>query len=319
MLVTAYLGTDNSSEETRSRAQRLAEGIGAHHFELKIDDACASIVNTFEQATGKRPKFESQGGSYAQDLALQNVQARTRMIMSYLLAQLVPWTRDHAGFLLVLGTSNIAEGLRGYLTKYDCSAADINPIGGINKSDLKAFLEYFAKESELPVLAEVAQAKPTAELRPHDESSGTQQLDEEEMGMTYAELDEYGKLRKISRNGPLSMFEQLLLKWRDRVDPHTNAPLTPRQIADKVKRFFRYYSINRHKLTVLTPSYHAEAYGTDDNRFDLRQFLYDTRWQHQFKQMDEAVEMVEAARRINSQMAGAKPANNAKTNGESKL
>jgi len=278
VLVTAYLGTTNSSEETRSRAKRLAEGIGAHHFELAIDDAYASIVNTFQAATGKTPQYVLQGGSYTEDLALQNVQARTRMIMSYLMAQLVPWTRDQTGFLLVLGTSNIAEGLRGYMTKYDCSAADINPIGGINKSDLKAFLEYFSKESELQVLAEVAQAKPTAELRPQDANSATQQLDEEEMGMTYAELDEYGKLRKISRDGPLSMFEHLLLKWRDRVDPQTNAPLTPREIADKVKRFFRYYSINRHKMTVLTPSYHAEAYGTDDNRFDLRQFLYDVRW-----------------------------------------
>ena len=45
----------------------------------------------------------------------------------------------------MLGTSNIAEGLRGYMTKYDCSSADLNPIGGINKSDLKSFLEYFAK------------------------------------------------------------------------------------------------------------------------------------------------------------------------------
>ena len=60
--------------------------------------------------------------------------------------------------MLVLGTSNIAEGLRGYLTKYDCSSADINPIGGINKTDLKAFLLYFSEISELTVLKEVANA-----------------------------------------------------------------------------------------------------------------------------------------------------------------
>lgn len=56
----------------------------------------------------------------------------------------------------MLGTSNIAEGLRGYLTKYDCSAADINPIGGINKSDLKQFLIYFAELTNLSVLSEIA-------------------------------------------------------------------------------------------------------------------------------------------------------------------
>jgi NAD+ synthase (glutamine-hydrolysing) len=64
------------------------------------------------------------------------------MVLSYLMAQLVPWVQGGRGFLLVLGTANLDEGLRGYMTKYDCSSADINPIGGINKSDLKLFLEY---------------------------------------------------------------------------------------------------------------------------------------------------------------------------------
>ena len=58
----------------------------------------------------------------------------------------------------MLGSSNIAEGLRGYLTKYDCSAADLNPIGGINKSDLKSFLRYMAEEAKIDVLAEIAGA-----------------------------------------------------------------------------------------------------------------------------------------------------------------
>jgi len=38
------------------------------------------------------------------------------------------------------------------------------------------------------------------------------------MGMSYAELDEFGKLRKIERTGPLSMFEHLLIKW-DHLQP----------------------------------------------------------------------------------------------------
>jgi NAD+ synthase (glutamine-hydrolysing) len=28
------------------------------------------------------------------------------------------------------------------MTKYDCSSADINPIGGISKSDLRKFIQY---------------------------------------------------------------------------------------------------------------------------------------------------------------------------------
>ena len=64
------------------------------------------------------------------------------------------------------------------------------------------------------------------------------------------------------------------------------AGLGPLTVAEKVKRFFRFYSINRHKLTTLTPAYHAEEYSPDDNRFDLRQFLYNVRWPRQFGAID---------------------------------
>lgn len=43
--------------------------------------------------------------------------------------------------------------LRGYLTKYDCSSADINPIGGISKTDLKRFIAYAQTKFDLPILA----------------------------------------------------------------------------------------------------------------------------------------------------------------------
>lgn len=65
------------------------------------------------------------------------------MVLSYLFAQLMLWVRGRPGGLLVLGSSNVDESLRGYFTKYDCSSADVNPIGGIGKSDLKRFLTYF--------------------------------------------------------------------------------------------------------------------------------------------------------------------------------
>lgn len=73
--------------------------------------------------------MQSDGGSLAENLALQNIQARLRMVLAFFLAQLMPWVRSKRGFLLVLGTANVDEGLRGYLTKYDCSSADLNPIG----------------------------------------------------------------------------------------------------------------------------------------------------------------------------------------------
>ena len=135
------------------------------------------------------------------------------MVLAYLCAQLFPWLRSRKGFLLVLGSSNVDEALRGYLTKYDCSSADINPIGGISKVDLKKLLLWAAEALGTPSLQEIAEAKPTAELRPiADTSTDSEdqqtysQLDEDEMGMSYAELGVFGYLRKTLRCGPVSMF-----------------------------------------------------------------------------------------------------------------
>lgn len=61
------------------------------------------------------------------------------------------------------------------------------------------------------------------------------------------------------------------------------------QVADKVRWFFCKYSTNRHKMTTLTPAYHAESYSPDDNRFDLRPFLYNTSWPWQFRCIEAQV------------------------------
>jgi NAD+ synthase (glutamine-hydrolysing) len=58
------------------------------------------------------------------------------------------------------------------------------------------------------------------------------------MGLNFDELETFGKLRKIHRLGPVSMFRRLLPMWKH---------LKPEAIAEKVKKFFRYYAINRHK------------------------------------------------------------------------
>jgi NAD+ synthase (glutamine-hydrolysing) len=56
------------------------------------------------------------GGTAATNLALQNIQARVRMVMSYLFAQLLPTVRGRnsdnpentaPGALLVLGSANV--------------------------------------------------------------------------------------------------------------------------------------------------------------------------------------------------------------------
>ncbi|ORX66703.1 glutamine-dependent NAD(+) synthetase with GAT domain-containing protein [Linderina pennispora] len=241
LFYTCYMGTGNSSSETRTRAKQLASAVGSYHVDLNMDSC----------GLGHRDAYAVHGGSNAENLALQNIQARLRMLLAYLFAALLPWAR---------GRQN---PLRGYFTKYDCSSADLNPIGSISKRDLRKYIAYAREHLQLPLV-------------PFSESYV--QSDEVEMGMSYDDLSVYGRLRKIAKCGPYSMFTQLLHIWDG---------LTPRQVADKVKRFFFYYSINRHKMTTITPAYHAETYSPDDNRFDMRQFLYNARWDWQFRCIDQ--------------------------------
>ena len=278
---TCFMGTENSSIETRKRSKELSDKIGSYHVDFNMDNVVASVVSLFEVATGKKPIFKIFGGSQIENLALQNIQARLRMVLAYLFAQLLPWVRGvkNSGGLLVLGSANVDECLRGYLTKYDCSSADINPIGGISKTDLKRFIAYATKEFEMPILDEFLTATPTAELEPITENYV--QSDEIDMGMTYEELSIFGYLRKVEKCGPYSMFLKLLHQWSPK--------LTPAQVAEKVKRFFFFYAINRHKQTVITPSYHAENYSPDDNRFDLRPFLINPRFTWASKKIDAVV------------------------------
>ena len=84
------------------------------------------------------------------------------------------------------------------------------------------------------------------------------------------------------------MYQRLYYEWS--VGPKF---LRPTEIATKVKRFFYYYAINRHKMCTLTPSYHAEGYSPDDNRYDLRPFLYNAKWTRQFQQIDALAQQYE--------------------------
>ncbi|KAK4886603.1 hypothetical protein RN001_002874 [Aquatica leii] len=291
LFVTCYLGTENSSKETKRCAVALASQIGSYHLVVSIDKAVTTALEIFSTVTGVFPKFASRGGCPRQNLALQNIQARLRMVFSYLFAQLMLWVRGRPGGLLVLGSANVDEALRGYMTKYDCSSADINPIGGISKTDLKSFLKHCKERFNIAIIGDILNAQPTAELEPLVDGK-IQQTDEEDMGMTYNELSVFGKLRKESCCGPYSMYCKLVQIWVNQC--------SSKEVAEKVKHFFRCYAINRHKMVVLTPSYHTERYSPDDNRFDHRPFLYRANWSWQFRAIDKQVELQSGIKRTSS-------------------
>jgi NAD+ synthase (glutamine-hydrolysing) len=291
---TVYLGTNFSSSLTKRRAENLGQQIGSFHLELNIQPAVEVVTTIFvkfmETLVGRKahigPRFVVEGGTMTEDLAMQNIQARIRMVLAYMCAQLLPWVRgDDRKPLLVLGSANVDESLRGYLTKYDCSSADINPIGSMSKSDLRKSLLWLSETAQLPILKEIVDAPPTAELRPiaTDAGDGYSQKDEDEMGFTYDELGELGTWRKATRCGPVSTFIKASSTWKH---------MTSKEVATKVKNFYRFYAINRHKMTTMTPSYHAESYSPDDNRFDLRPFLTNVNWPRQFKTIDDLADQM---------------------------
>lgn len=60
------------------------------------------------------------------------------------------------------------------VSRYDCSSADLNPIGAISKNDLRKFLVWAAHNLGYGELMRVQAAPPTAELEPIRENENAQ-------------------------------------------------------------------------------------------------------------------------------------------------
>lgn len=288
VLFTAYMGTQHSSESTKTRAKKLAEFINSNHLEVDIKPIYDAIVETYENSIKHTPKYKVHGGTDSEDTALQNIQSRSRMVMSYFFAQLPHPQKNSEAKLLVLGTSNSDELATGYFTKYDCSSGDISPIAGLGKDHINKILTHFYQTYNQDVIREILEATPSAELKPFDENN-RKSTDEEDLGFTYQELKRMRELRSTLFCGPLSMFNYLLDEWGklNQKHPDPGVMMDPSIIAEKVKRFFTLYSKNRHKTASLPPSIHLCISGLDGRHYDLRPFLYNFLWTWQFKCIDK--------------------------------
>lgn len=102
--------------------------------------------------------------------ALTNVNPRLRMTALYAIAQ--------SKEMLVCGTGNRSEIHMGYFTKWGDGAFDFNPIGDLTVGEIYEFLEF------LKAPKSVIEKAPSAGL-----FDG--QTDEQEMGITYKEIDGY--------------------------------------------------------------------------------------------------------------------------------
>lgn len=142
-----------SSQDSLDHAQLVIDATGVQSTTIPITDMADGLIKKFPDMSRLR-----QG----------NIMARCRMIVLY--------DQSAAFNGLVIGTSNKTEILLGYSTQFGDSAAAINPIGDLYKTQLRQL----AKDIGVPQV--IIDKAPTADL-------WAGQTDEDELGFTYAEVD----------------------------------------------------------------------------------------------------------------------------------
>jgi len=127
---------------------------------IDLSKPFARMKEQLTQGLGKPPE----------GLALSNIKPRLRMITLYSVAATYNY--------LVAGTGNRSEAYIGYFTKYGDGGTDLWPIVGLVKEQVRGLARF------LGVPDQIVDRVPSAGLWPG-------QTDEGEMGLTYAELDQY--------------------------------------------------------------------------------------------------------------------------------
>jgi len=117
--------------------------------------------------------------SAKQDFVKGNVKARMRMIAQYEIAGLLEG--------LVLGTDHSAENVTGFYTKYGDGACDMVPLFGLNKRQVRQLA------AELGAPEQIITKIPTADL----ESLAPSKPDEEALGLSYDQIDDFLEGKKI--------------------------------------------------------------------------------------------------------------------------
>ena len=240
LLTTAYQSTRNSSDATRLAAASVAEAIGAVHHELDVDALVDAYQSMIETARGKPLTWE------ADDVALQNIQARVRGPSIWMLANLER--------KILMATSNRSEAAVGYATMDGDTCGGISPIAGIDKAFLRKWLLWLQTEGigsigPLPALSTVTVQEPTAELRPLAEG----QTDEDDL-MPYPLLDAIEGAAIRDKKMPLETYELMRAEFPE---------LPPAQLRLWVRRFYELWCRNQWKRERYAPSFHVDDKNLD--------------------------------------------------------
>jgi NAD+ synthase len=154
-VVALILPYKTSSPESEGHARLLIEHLGLPNYDrIDITPMAEPLIEHYKEMT---------------DLRKGNILARTRMIAVF--------DRSAAENALVLGTSNKTEYLLGYTTWYGDSAASIQPLGDLYKTQVRTL------SRAIGVPAPIVEKKPSADLWPG-------QTDEAEMGLQYDIVDQ---------------------------------------------------------------------------------------------------------------------------------
>lgn len=232
LLACAYQGTKNSSEDTRAAARLLARSIGAEFHEWTIDEAVETYSSTIENAIGRKLSWQ------ADDITLQNIQARARSPIIWMLANIRR--------AVLLTTSNRSEGDVGYATMDGDTSGSLSPIAGLSKVFILQWLKWAETALDHPGLAAVNQLQPTAELRPPE----NKQTDEDDL-MPYPVLARIERLAIYERKSPREVFETM------------SADHDPELLKIYVRKFFTLWTRNQWKRERLAPAFHLDDFNVD--------------------------------------------------------
>lgn len=238
LLTCAYQGTKNSSDTTLTAAKELAHSLGAEFHSWLVEEEVNSYRSKIEIVLNRPLSWEKD------DIALQNIQARSRSPIIWMLANVKQ--------SVLLTTSNRSEGDVGYATMDGDTSGSLAPIAGIDKPFIIQWLKWAEKELGYNGLSYVNNLQPTAELRPKDR----EQTDEKDL-MPYALLVEIEKLAIRDRKSPVEVYT--LLK-NNKV---SNQSLTPPQLKAHITKFYRLWAANQWKRERMAPSFHLDELNVD--------------------------------------------------------
>ncbi len=178
---------DETGDEYTFIAVRLPYGVQKDEDDAQkalkfIDPDRTLTFNVKEAVDASYQSFRDATGEDLSDFLKGNTKARERMKVQYDLAA-------HHN-LLVIGTDHAAEAVTGFFTKHGDGACDIAPLFGLNKRQGKMLLKELGAEEALYTKV------PTADLE--DDRPGLP--DEEALGVTYEEIDDYLEGKDIDSN-----------------------------------------------------------------------------------------------------------------------